>query len=187
MTHLYYVRHAQPNYANHDDAARELSAQGLRDRALVTRYLADKHIDAVLSSPYKRAVDTVAEFAALSGLEIRTVYDLRERRVDRTWIPDFDAFCQKQWADFDYRRAGGETLREVQRRSIRALEAVLTEYEGQSVVIGGHGTALCTLLHYYDPAFGYAGFQSMKDKMPWIVHFVFEGQTLCRLEPVDLK
>ena len=63
MTTVYFVRHAEPNYENHDDMTRVLSEKGLRDRRLVTAFLMDKDIDAVLSSPYKRAVDTVRDFA----------------------------------------------------------------------------------------------------------------------------
>ena len=63
MTTIYFVRHAEPNYNNHDDMSRELTHKGLKDRVLVTDFLADKQIDVVLSSPYKRAVDTVKEFA----------------------------------------------------------------------------------------------------------------------------
>ena len=29
MTTIYFVRHAQPNYENHDDLSRELTRQGL--------------------------------------------------------------------------------------------------------------------------------------------------------------
>ena len=61
-TTVYFVRHAQPNYKNHDDMLRELSAKGLQDRKLVTNFLKDKEIDMVFSSPYKRAVDTVKDF-----------------------------------------------------------------------------------------------------------------------------
>ena len=64
MTQLYFVRHAQPLYRNHDDAGRELSPKGLEDRKLVTAFLMDKSIDAVLSSPYARAADTVRHLAA---------------------------------------------------------------------------------------------------------------------------
>ena len=41
MTHVYFVRHAQPNYENHDDFFRELSPQGLADRALALRNLSE--------------------------------------------------------------------------------------------------------------------------------------------------
>ena len=63
MTTVYFIRHAEPNYDNHNDLLRELSSKGLEDRKLVTAFLADKNIDVILSSPYKRAIDTVRDFA----------------------------------------------------------------------------------------------------------------------------
>ena len=56
MTNVYFALHAQPNYENHDDLTRELTENGLQDRKLVTEYLRDKEIHAVLSSPFKRMV-----------------------------------------------------------------------------------------------------------------------------------
>ena len=38
MTHLYYVRHAQPDYSVHDDLTRPLTEKGMRDCALVTDF-----------------------------------------------------------------------------------------------------------------------------------------------------
>lgn len=80
MTHLYYVRHAQPDYSIHDDPTRPLTEKGMRDCALVTAFLTDKSIDRVFSSPYKRAVDTVQPFAAQAHLPVTLIGDLRERR-----------------------------------------------------------------------------------------------------------
>ena len=86
MTHLYYVRHAQPDYSVHDDLTRPLTEKGMRDCALVTAFLADKSIDRVFSSPYKRAVDTVQPFAAQAHLPITLIDDLRERRIDSDFV-----------------------------------------------------------------------------------------------------
>jgi len=49
ITVVYFVRHAEPNYENHDDMTRELSEKGLKDRKLVTEFLWDKDIQIVLS------------------------------------------------------------------------------------------------------------------------------------------
>lgn len=38
MATVYFVRHAEPNYKNHDDVARELSGKGMKDRVLVTEF-----------------------------------------------------------------------------------------------------------------------------------------------------
>lgn len=182
MTTIYFVRHAQPNYQNHDDLTRELTEKGLRDREVVTAYLADKQIDAVLSSPFKRAVDTVLPVAEARGLTVRTIEDFRERKIESVWIDNFEEFCRNQWADFSYKLSDGECLQEVQDRNMKALGAVLEEYRGQTLVIGTHGTALSTILHWFDPTFGYAGFSRIRHRMPWVVKMVFSGKDLVEME-----
>ncbi|MBQ2061267.1 MAG: histidine phosphatase family protein [Oscillospiraceae bacterium] len=173
MTTVYFVRHAEPNYMNHDDLTRELSAKGLNDRLLVTEFLQSKKIDIVLSSPYKRAVETISDFAQQGGLEILQLDDFRERRVGNGWIEDFDAFCQRQWSDFSYKLTGGESLQEVQDRNINALLNILKKYPEKNIAIGSHGTALSTIINYFDSSFGYGGFMKIKDLMPWVVQFDF--------------
>ena len=186
MTTVYFVRHAKPNFNNHDDLTRELSQQGLEDRKLVTEYLCDKEIDVVLSSPFKRAVDTVKDFADVRGLKVIPVFDFRERRVDSGWIEDFNSFCEKQWADFDYKLLDGECLREVQERNIRALNQVLKEYEGKSIVVGSHGTALSTIINFNDKSFGHREFEEIKTLMPWIVKFTFDKDACVEIQRINV-
>lgn len=185
-TRVYFIRHAEPNYNNHDDMTRELSEKGLKDRVLVTEFLRDKQIDAVLSSPFKRAVDTVRDFAEKSGLEIKVVEDFRERRIDNCWIEDFNGFCKKQWEDFNYKLSDGESLEEVQTRNIAALKNVLKRYEGKNLVVGSHGTALSTIINYYDKSFGYAQFEKIRGLMPWVVPFSFEGDVCVEIRTYNV-
>ena len=58
MTTIYFVRHAKPDYQNHNDRLRELTEKGLEDSRSVTAFLSDKKIDLIFSSPYRRAIDT---------------------------------------------------------------------------------------------------------------------------------
>ena len=186
MTTVYFIRHAEPNFENHNDELRELSKKGIQDRKLVTEFLSDKEINYVFSSPYKRAMDTIADFADQYGFEIKPIYDFRERKVDSDWIDDFTAFCKKQWADFNYKLSDGETLLEVQERNIAALNDLLTEYENQNIVIGSHGTALSTIINYYDNTFGYAEFEQIRRLMPWVVRFTFEGMDCISIHQYNL-
>jgi len=188
MTTVYFIRHAQPDATVHDDHARPLTAKGMADRKLVTAYLRDKQIDAVLSSPYVRAVDTVADFAEEAGLTVETVWDFRERKPDDTWLPDeeFHDFMKRQWADFSYSRDTGESLRAVQTRNIAALRDVLARFDGKNIVVGTHGTALSTIINYYDCSFGYAQNRAMLGIMPWVVVMRFDGQNCAGMEKLDL-
>jgi len=176
MTTIYFVRHAQPDLAVHDDLTRPLSVHGLQQCAAVTQFLAARRVDKIFSSPYKRALDTVLPFAQQAGLPVVQTYAFRERSVG-AWVEDFDAYARRQWTDFDYALPGGESLRDTQQRCIAALQNLLQACPGQTLVIGGHGTAICTVIHYYRPEFTYSGFAALRPLMPHIVQMDFTGQT----------
>ncbi len=186
MTTVYFVRHAEPNYSNHDDRTRELTKKGLIDRELITTYLSDKKIDIILSSPYKRSIDTIIHFADKHNISIQLIDEFKERRVDSSWIDDFNAFCRAQWNDFTYKLTDGETLGEVQARNIKALRQVLIAYRNKNIVIGSHGTALSTIINYFDNSFGYNEFTKIKRLFPWIVKFTFEENNLLSIEKINV-
>ena len=186
MTTIYFVRHAEPNHANRDDRTRELTAKGFADAALVTRFFSGIAIDRIYSSPYKRAVDTISPLADERQLSIEFVEDFRERKVDSIWIEDFHTFSKAQWADFDYKLSDGECLRDVQNRNAAALNQILQTHIDQTVVIGGHGTALSTLINFYDPSFCFDDFERIRKKMPWIVKFTFDENRCVSVIEYDL-
>ena len=186
MTTIYFVRHAQSDYRIHDDMIRPLSAKGAVDTVLVTEFLFNKQIDEILSSPYRRAIDTIADFANKVKLPIQIIDDFRERKVDSVWIDDFKAFSEKQWNDFSYKLSDGECLAEVQDRNIAALNSVLSKYKNKNIVIGTHGTALSTIINYYDHTYNFADFMAMVDIMPWVVKMDFNDDGCISIEKIDL-
>lgn len=185
MTDIYFVRHAEPDYTNHDDLARPLTEKGQKDTQLVCDFFADKNIDIAFSSPYIRSIDTIMPFCKQQKLEINIESDFRERAVSSDWISGFDDFAQKQWADFTYKLNGGEGIQEVQKRNISALENVLFENKDKKIIVASHGTALSTIINYYADGFGYEDFHRIKKLMPWIVHFVFDDIKCIQLTEYD--
>lgn len=176
MTTIYFIRHAEPDFSIHDDLTRPLTAKGRQDAHLLVKYFEDKQIDAVISSPFCRAIETVNDIAELIHTKVILIEDFRERRVDSCWIDDFNGFVKRQWENFDYRLSDGECLREVQSRNIAALQNVLITYPDKNLVIGSHGTALSTIINYYDPSFGYEDFNQIRTRMPWVVRMTFEAE-----------
>lgn len=174
MNRIYFVRHAKPDFSVKDDLLRPLREEGINDSKKVTEYLKDKNITKIYSSPYKRAIDTIGDFAANLNMDIKVVEDFRERKISSEWIEDFNGFCEKQWKDFNYSLNDGESLKEVQDRNIKELQKILNENEEENIVIGTHGTALSTIINYYDSNFNHSSFNKIKDVMPLIVVFEFE-------------
>ena len=174
MTKVFFVRHAQPVHAHSDDRTRPLTKEGIQDLAIVLETLKDKEIEAVYCSPYKRSVDTIKQVAEYYNLEIQTDERLREREkgVDGNNTGMF----QKRWENHDYHEEGGESIGMVQSRNIEALKEILENNRDKNIVIGTHGTALSSIMNYYNPQFGCNDFLRIIDWMPYIVEMDFEGQ-----------
>lgn len=108
MTTVYFVRHAQSDASVQDPLLRPLTEQGLRDRRLVTEFLSGREVAALFSSPYKRAVDTLADFAEKQGLPVQIVEDFREHETLSDSYPDeaYFPFIQKYWEAPSYKVPG---------------------------------------------------------------------------------
>lgn len=147
LTTIYLVRHAH-SYFTPDDMSRPLSEKGLIDANTVTEYLKTENITAVLSSPYKRAVQTVEGIAAYIDKEIEIVEDFRERTLTAEPVEDFNKAITKVWEDPAFSWDGGESNLAAQERGVKALENVLEKYQGQNIVIGTHGNIMVLIMNF---------------------------------------
>ncbi|MGT2772235.1 histidine phosphatase family protein [Streptococcus marimammalium] len=186
MTTIYLVRHAQPNFDNHDDRLRELTTKDLHDSKLVTMFLKDKVIHNIYSSPYKRAIETIENFANQQQMTIITETLFRERKIDDTWIEDFNQFSRRQWQDFNYKLHNGESLNNVTRRMLIGLEKLLKKEKGNTIVVGSHGTAISTLIHHYSKNFTYHSFEQIKSLMPFVAEFIFKDKSCLSIKIYNL-
>lgn len=180
MTNIYFVRHAQPDYKYPDPANRPLTEEGERDCAKVTEIFRNIKLDYAVSSPYIRSYNTIKGAVEEHGLEIHTDYRLRERQNGKN-SNNMEMF-QKRWADMTFSESDGECLKDVQDRNIEVISALLSEHEGENIILGTHGTALSTILNYYDKSFGLEGFLELINYLPYVVRIGFEGHKMVEKE-----
>ncbi len=183
MTHIYFVRHAYPKFSWEDDMTRPLTDEGKKDSIEVKKALNNVKIDYVISSPYKRSVDTIKECVESKQLEINTDIRLREREkgVDGNTS---HSLIRKRWSDFNYHEEGGESLQMVQDRNIEALYEVIENHAGENIIWGTHGTALSTILNFFDNSYNADSFYRIINFMPYIIRLDFEGKTCVGKEEI---
>lgn len=174
MTKVFFVRHAQPIYTWKDDRTRPLTDEGLNDSKQVTEKLKTAEIDCLYSSPYKRSFDTISDCAAFYGMQIITDERLRERQCGDKGNAGLE-LLRKRWVNFDFHEEGGECLKSVQNRNIAVLSDILVNEADNNIVVGTHGTALSTILNYYDSTFGCDDFLRIIDYTPYIIRLDFNG------------
>lgn len=64
----------------------------------------------------------------------------------------------------------------VQERNITAVFDILKNNQEKTVVIGTHGTALSSIINFFDSTFDCKAFLRIIDWMPYIIELDFKGQ-----------
>ena len=153
MTIIYFVRHAESPFIEGKERSRALSVQGSLAAERVKEMLLNEGIDAILSSPYQRAKDTVQPLADALGLPIAEQEDLRERMAGDFLGHSFlDAKRNCSRIRPTPSRKSGKAA---QSRALRAFEEILNTYGGKRVAIGTHGDIMTLMLQHYDERFDY--------------------------------
>ncbi|MFC5970401.1 histidine phosphatase family protein [Halomarina salina] len=157
MTTLLFVRHAHSPWVPNREAERPLSTAGRVAAQRVADQLDDRRIDAVVSSPYERARQTVEPLAVRRDLDVRTDDGFRERALAdgpvETVGETFESAVDAVWSDWSFAWPGGESSDEAQARGVAAVERILDRHEGETVAVGTHGQLLTATLHHYDDRF----------------------------------
>jgi 2,3-bisphosphoglycerate-dependent phosphoglycerate mutase len=149
VTTLILVRHAQ---SAPDPALPErnwpLSDKGRQQALDLAPALAELGVDALASSPYIRAIETLRPYAERAGLEIAVDEDLRERALGG-WMPnvaDVEAAVRRMHADLDFQLEGGESGRACIARFDAALARLVAAQPGRTIAVGSHGGVLGHLI-----------------------------------------
>ena len=146
---IVFVRHAQsaptPQRPEPDWPLSEL---GRRQALELAPVLAELGVDALASSPYVRAIETLQPYADAQGLLIAVDEDLRERNLGG-WLADpqqVEAAVRRMHADLSYSREGGESGHACLARFEAALARVAGAHPGQCVAVGSHGGVISHFL-----------------------------------------
>jgi len=186
-TQVYFIRHSKSDFSIKDDRTRPLTMEGIEHSIELAKIFEDIKIDYIYSSPYKRVIQTIEPIVKYKNMEIITINNFRERKIGEKWIDNFLEFSKEQWKDFSYKLSDGESLIEVQERNIKELEKILLKNNGKSIIIGTHGTALSTIINYYDKSFNFENFLEIVDIMPYIIKFEFSNKRYIGREEIKIK
>ena len=171
---LLWVRHGEPERIAPGlgvPADPALTALGREQAQRLGHWLAFEAIDAVVSSPMRRATETAAPIAAAHGLDVEVVpslieYDSKSDHYipmaelaatkDERWI----AMVEGRWEDF-----GGDPPDEFRARVADSVDMLVERFAGQRVVAVCHGgvvnVALGLVLGIEQPLWFEPGYSSL--------------------------
>jgi broad specificity phosphatase PhoE len=132
-----------------------LAEEGREQAEALARHLIGQRIDAVQSSPQKRAVETAAIIAGRLGLPVEIVDELDEVDFGQWAGCSFEQLNgDPHWFAWNSARGttrptGGETMPELQKRILGHLQRLRVEQPGRRLVLVSHAEVIrAALLHF---------------------------------------
>jgi probable phosphoglycerate mutase len=159
-TYVLLIRHGENEYVSTHRLAGRTPAVHLNEkghgqaRELVT-LLDGQRIDAIYSSPLERCHETAAPLAAARGLPVQPLAGVVEvdygkwQGQDLRELGKLPEWQQVQHYPSSFRFPAGETLREVQTRSVATLERICHDHPDQVVAVFSHGDVIRTTLAHF--------------------------------------
>jgi probable phosphomutase (TIGR03848 family) len=132
-----------------------LSERGREQATALAARLAPLTIDALYSSPLERCLETAHAVADARGLEVRTLDEVGEVHYgDWTGRELKELVKEDLWRVVQInpsgaRFPGGESLLEMQVRSVAAIERLRAAHDGQTVAVASHADVIKAVVAHY--------------------------------------
>jgi broad specificity phosphatase PhoE len=149
MAELILARHGQTLwnvgkiYRGRSDVA--LDEVGIRQAELLGKYLSNHGLEAIYSSPLKRALDTAKIIARYQKIDVQIAENLVDfdygewQCLPEREVKELYPALLNEWHNNPHkvRMAGGESLEDVRKRAIEVTKDILSNYQG-SVILVSH-------------------------------------------------
>ena len=162
ITTIYFVRHGEAvgnrDRIFHGYYDSQLTPDGREQAKRTAEEMQKYDIDVIISSDLTRAYDTAAYIADGRGLDIITTPALREINGGGWENVPWDQLHSRYPQEMDdwlnnmhvLQMPGGESSIAFWERLVNEIELITEKYEGKKICIVTHGTAIKTLMCYFD-------------------------------------
>jgi 2,3-bisphosphoglycerate-dependent phosphoglycerate mutase len=148
---VYLVRHCSAEGQEPEAALTETgSEQSLR----LSAFLAGLGVARIVSSPFRRAVDSARPLAETLGLEIEVDPRLAERQLGLVENGDWRAALRESFDDHNLCLPDGESSLSAQARRVAVLHAVFQETRPPTAIFS-HGNLVALIANSLDSSLGF--------------------------------
>lgn len=156
---IYIIRHCE---AEGQPAEAQLTDRGFKQALEVSEFFSEIKIDRIISSPYKRAIQSIQPLAEQLNLKIEIDRKLTERVLSSENLSDWLEKLKTTFEDIELKFEGGESSKEAMKRIVEVVEEVFNG-EFENTIIVTHGNLMSLLLKYYNGNFGFDDWKNLSN------------------------
>ena len=156
---IYLVRHCR---ALGQEREAELSEIGMEQVPLITNALKNTWIEAIFTSPMKRAIDSIRPLADELKIPVFLEENLSEKILQVPSCDDWMEKVERSFLDHSVVFPWGESAKEAQDRWMEVLNKTL-ESTYDTICIVTHGAMMTLLLNYFDSKIGFEFYMNLEN------------------------
>jgi 2,3-bisphosphoglycerate-dependent phosphoglycerate mutase len=153
------VRHCK---AEGQSPSASLTQEGHFQAKQLADLLCDKNIESIYTSPYVRAIDSIAPLAEKLKIGVNIDNRLKERILSEVDHPNWREMLRNTFNDFDLYYEGGESSLAAMDRILSVIKDV-RERGLSNIALVTHGNLMSLLLKHFDDSFGFEEWESLSN------------------------
>ncbi|KAB2334531.1 histidine phosphatase family protein [Cytobacillus depressus] len=159
MKKIYVIRHCE---AEGQPPESMLTDKGIQQAFDLAEFFSETKIDRIISSPYKRAIDSIQPLANQLNVEIEINRNLAERVLSTINLSDWLEKLRATFEDMDVKFAGGESSREAMKRIVEVVEEIFNGINENTIIVT-HGNLMSLLLMHFNKNFGFNDWENLSN------------------------
>ncbi|RAP20908.1 hypothetical protein C2W59_03735 [Bacillus pumilus] len=167
MQTYYIVRHCQANGQSEDAS---LTPQGIAQSHALAQFFNGIHLNQIISSPYKRAIQTTEPLADAKQLEVQTDQRLSERVLSLKPMDDWFEKLKLSFMDLHLTCEGGESSLEAMNRIVEVLYEQINSGKDRTLFVT-HGNIMSLLLKHADPTIGFKEWEKLSNPDVYVLNY----------------
>ena len=157
MKTIYLIRHCKA-LGQEQDAS--LTEEWIEQSFKLADFLRDKDIEEIVSSTYKRAIQTIQPLSDILWIRIKTDKRLMEKILSSQSMDDWMDKLRLSFENPDLVYDGWESSLVAMNRWVEVIKEILNGTMSKVAVVT-HGALLTLILHYFDRKIGFDEWKSL--------------------------
>ncbi|WP_144493758.1 histidine phosphatase family protein [Bacillus pumilus] len=167
MKTYYIARHCQANGQSEDAS---LTSQGIAQSHALAQFFSSIHLNQIISSPYKRAIQTSEPLAYAKKLEVKIDQRLAERVLSSKPMDDWYEKLKLSFTDLHLTCEGGESSHEAMNRIVEVLYEQINSEKDHTLFVT-HGNIMSLLLKHANPAIGFKEWEKLSNPDVFVLKY----------------
>ncbi|MDJ0568823.1 MAG: histidine phosphatase family protein [Pleurocapsa sp. MO_192.B19] len=176
---FYILRHCQ---ATGQAADAQLTETGKQQAIDLINGLSDINLKRIISSPYTRAIQSIAPLAEYLNLPVELDSRLIERILSPTPLDDWRKSLRDTFENLDLYFEGGESSRAPMQRGLAVVNEVLKQTtDTDRFLLVTHGNLMALLLKHFERRIGFDDWQNLSNPDIYRVRFTQQQVQVIRV------